>query len=301
MIFISRIYKAFYVVILFTLSSCFIAAQEYKKIPGDTTLENALLWKISRPDLSQDSYLYGTLHIICTDYVDTPFVLTNALNSCKKLVLEIADSALSMPTYITPIKDLVGKWYFKEIKKAITTVYPAEPDTGKKYRLRPRAYVDIILGGERNCPITSFENILILLATGNKIPRGGLETNRDRDSLELFAKLSLKQQAWRLEDFIDNKENNKRVWEKSLAYYKQHDITTLYVISNYLFSFNGFPVQADRSNTVLAQRNKLWVPRMEQMMKEGPVFFAVGSAHLAGGYGLISLLRQKRYTLTPLF
>jgi uncharacterized protein YbaP (TraB family) len=300
MIFIFRTYKVFYVVVLFVLSSYAATAQEYKKIPGDTTLEKALLWKISRSDLPQDSYLYGTLHIICTNYVDTPFVLTNALNSCKKLVLEITDSGLPISTYTTPIKDLVGKWYFKEIKKAITAVYPAEPDTGKKYRLPPRAYVDIMLGGERNCQITSLENILILLA-GNEIPQGGLETNRDRDSLELFAKLSLKQQAWRLEDFIDNMEPNKRLWEKTLTYYKQHDINNLYVISNYLFSFKGFPIQSDFSKTLLAQRNKLWIPRMEQIMKEGPIFFAVGCSHLAGGYGVISLLRQKGYTLTPLF
>jgi uncharacterized protein YbaP (TraB family) len=39
---------------------------------------------------------------------------------------------------------------------------------------------------------------------------------------------------------------------------------------------------------------------MEKLMMENSTFIAVGAAHLVGEKGVISLLRQKGYTLKPL-
>lgn len=39
--------------------------------------------------------------------------------------------------------------------------------------------------------------------------------------------------------------------------------------------------------------------RMEEHMKEMPVFTAVGAGHLPGQKGIIQLLRNKGYSVTP--
>jgi uncharacterized protein YbaP (TraB family) len=55
----------------------------------------------------------------------------------------------------------------------------------------------------------------------------------------------------------------------------------------------------DFDELLVDMRNKNWIPIMEEKMKAGPVFFAVGAGHLAGKNGVIPLLMRAGYTLTP--
>ncbi len=48
-------------------------------------------------------------------------------------------------------------------------------------------------------------------------------------------------------------------------------------------------------NDLIVQRNKNWIPVIEETTKLKPTFFAVGAAHLAGEEGVIKLLRKKGY------
>ena len=51
---------------------------------------------------------------------------------------------------------------------------------------------------------------------------------------------------------------------------------------------------------LLVNRNKNWIPIMEEMMSEKPTFFAVGAGHLGGSLGVVALLRKAGYVLKPL-
>jgi uncharacterized protein YbaP (TraB family) len=53
-------------------------------------------------------------------------------------------------------------------------------------------------------------------------------------------------------------------------------------------------------NAILFKRNAAWASGIPEMIKKQSIFFAVGAAHLAGPEGVINLLREKGYTLTPL-
>ena len=50
---------------------------------------------------------------------------------------------------------------------------------------------------------------------------------------------------------------------------------------------------------LLQQRNVAWMPKLERQIKQGPTVIAVGAAHLYGGSGLIVLLRERGYKVTP--
>jgi uncharacterized protein YbaP (TraB family) len=50
---------------------------------------------------------------------------------------------------------------------------------------------------------------------------------------------------------------------------------------------------------LLANRNRTWISIMESAMKQGTQIFAVGAGHLPGKDGVINLLRQAGYTVTP--
>src|SRR5690606_31477486 len=51
--------------------------------------ENALLWEISGNDLSQPSYLFGTVHIACQGEVEMRPELQSAFDETEQLILEM--------------------------------------------------------------------------------------------------------------------------------------------------------------------------------------------------------------------
>jgi uncharacterized protein YbaP (TraB family) len=52
-------------------------------------------------------------------------------------------------------------------------------------------------------------------------------------------------------------------------------------------------------NQLLPVRNQLWAARMPAIMETKATFFGVGCGHLSGKEGLVNLLRQKGYQVTP--
>jgi uncharacterized protein YbaP (TraB family) len=51
----------------------------------------------------------------------------------------------------------------------------------------------------------------------------------------------------------------------------------------------------------LNHRNESWIPEIEKLVKLQPTFIAVGAAHLGGEKGVLNLLRQKGYSIEPIF
>jgi len=48
------------------------------------------------------------------------------------------------------------------------------------------------------------------------------------------------------------------------------------------------------------KRNLEWLPKIEKMVKSKPSFVAVGVSHLEGEKGLLNLLKQKGFSVTPI-
>lgn len=86
----------------------------------------------------------------------------------------------------------------------------------------------------------------------------------------------------------------KKDFNDAITAYKKEDITTsvnLLTKEEYM----------DQNATYLMQikRNKDWVEKMPKMMAERSNLFAIGAAHLTNDYGVIYLLKQKGYSVTP--
>jgi len=55
----------------------------------------------------------------------------------------------------------------------------------------------------------------------------------------------------------------------------------------------------DRFHRMLTRRNRIMVESIESYIAQTPTFIAVGSGHLGGEYGIISLMRDRGYVVTP--
>ncbi len=65
--------------------------------------------------------------------------------------------------------------------------------------------------------------------------------------------------------------------------------------------FESFKDYPELLNQLIVQRNKNWVPKIEEFLNhKGNVLVVVGAAHLIGNRGVIEMLRQKGYVVEQL-
>jgi hypothetical protein len=64
-------------------------------------------------------------------------------------------------------------------------------------------------------------------------------------------------------------------------------------------SFGSADAAAMYGRYMLDERNAAWLPRLDQILTDGNAVVVVGAMHFPGPTGLIALLREKGYTVTP--
>lgn len=261
--------------------------------------EKSLLWKISGNGLEQESYLFGTIHLICQDKFKMEERILNALNKSKKIALEIDMSDQNM---MMEMQRLSVNADFKNIKDEF------EPEQGKavdeflqnKYGvgleqlgvLKPFVLSTMILTKMMPCEeISSYEMFFVQNAQDGEIPMVGLETIADQ--VKLFDHIPLETQLNDIGDLVTDG-NGIQEFESLVAAYLNEDIELLYelITKNEMFHNYG--------DILLVDRNQKWIPIIEDLIREETTFIAVGSGHLASETGVIQLLRDAGYEVEPI-
>jgi uncharacterized protein YbaP (TraB family) len=76
--------------------------------------------------------------------------------------------------------------------------------------------------------------------------------------------------------------------------YKKYDMKKIAEISEFINENDSVRYV---QNKLLGERNRNWMEKILQAIQEKPAFIAVGTRHLPGKNGLITLLRQEGYTV----
>jgi uncharacterized protein YbaP (TraB family) len=267
-----------------------VGAQE-----GEVVLENALLWEVKGNGLPTSSYLFGTIHLLCKDEMQLPETVISKLRQSETIYFEVnleqhTDSALYAFVQGRTLKELVGKRYYKQIKEKTATRFPYSDDTLN--RLHPWVAAMMVTTSSLECETTSIEKLLEYQARRYGKPIKGLESYISHFTIN--GTLTLEQQAADLKAAIDQSNMAGIARIRSIGLYKNKDITAMYTSSAYRQG-----VRTPKSKHMLDERNQLWLPVIEAAMQQSTTFFAFGAAHLAGANGIIHLLRQQGYTITP--
>jgi len=105
-------------------------AAEPSYAPSET--DTALLWRISGPGVAQESYLFGTIHIIPEEDYFLPTGMVAALNDADEVVFEIDPRQMQDPMAImglmskinmrgdTSLEDLLTKEQYDEVEAYFT-------------------------------------------------------------------------------------------------------------------------------------------------------------------------------------
>jgi uncharacterized protein YbaP (TraB family) len=265
----------------------------------DSAYPKTFLWEISGNGLTVPSYLYGTVHVICETDAEMPEVLKQKIKGSKNLYLECLPlkKTDSIPKEVllqgdTTLMELVGEHYYGMIEKLLDKQTGfRRPDLLNK--LKPFYVGRILESIAMPCHTVSYENVFMDLAKEEKIPIKGLESTKEH--MDVVDNLSLKMQVFQLKIQLENPDLKVKGIQQMLELYKQKELLKLY---NKTMLANRFEKKFKPG--LIDDRNVLWIPKMVRAMKNEMSFFAVGCAHLPGQNGVINLLRDEGYTVTPI-
>jgi uncharacterized protein YbaP (TraB family) len=263
--------------------------------------EYTLLWKITGKDLSAPSYLFGTMHLKDKRVYSLSDSVLVKLNVCRAFAMEIhPDSVLGE--------------VFSEIFKSDTA------QTSNPFRnvLSAREYdeLDKQLQKEAGISLERLKNKsprLINLLINKKLPEAEDKPTFLDGHLYYLARLAHKKVIGL--EFLNEQlpeqggataeqklEEIKQQLKKNYQKQSMDQLIALYRTGNAeeLFRYvHGNASPQDPVIQELAHRNHTMTGRIVQHIHQQSTFIAVGAAHLAGQEGIVRLLQQKGYTVTP--
>ena len=265
-------------------------------------LENALLWEISKKGSDNKSYLYGTIHLSCTSELSDN--VNNALESSEKVFLEIKmddpelqnkvmanvfmkDSS-SLLNLLTPEKYAVVDTFFQKNMNMSAVQLD---------KIKPIFSQTMLMPLFVSCTNAQAIDAMVMnKAKENGLEIFGLETIEDQ--LAVFDEISYQEQADMLYDLaVMGIDSVKVLFDDMSAVYDNKEINkfqTMMKDKRYMsFSNDKF------TDALLKDRNEKWMTTIMSEMSNQSTFFAVGSGHLAGEYGVLRLLQQQGYKVKP--
>jgi uncharacterized protein len=280
-----------------------LSATAQKSVPKNDY--NTLLWQISGNGLSQPSYLFGTIHMLCKDDAVLSDSLKNVIRNCKDVYLEVdMDNIFEMMGLLksmkmrndTTLADLMDKKDYDRVKKYFQEKSGLIPFSMLE-TYKPLLAVSTLAESAVPCEsAVAMEQLIMEEAKRNNKNIKGLETMAYQAGI--FDSIPYKIQAEQLIKYVDSSsvENDQESKEfKELAdAYKQQDLKKLEELSNK----NDIGI-SNFTDILLYNRNRNWVEKLKSLLPAKALLIAVGAGHLPGEKGVINLLRKAGYTVKP--
>lgn len=277
--------------ILFTFNACRV----------NETIENegssSLLWKISGNNLTDTSYLYGTIHIQDKRIFAYGETVQRALDQSNQVAVEVLldqinpasimkvmfmqDSTLDMLLSEAEYNKL------EEVYKEITGVGLATAKTMKPFFISANIIQQL---APRDMPVP-LDLFFINEARKEDKDVIGLETLEEQ--IAIIDGLSYTAQAKMLVESMEDVDEIKAQFNELIEAYLSMD-------SKKVVELTEDPsMPAAFMEELLNKRNKIMVERMIDPIRTNSTFVAVGAAHLYGNDGIVALLKDKGYMVEP--
>ena len=279
----------------------FMATAKDNLANGNIHLKNSLLWKITGNEITEPSYLYGTMHLLCDKSITEKTKVQNAVDATKKLYLEVdmfnpneAMSIMKLMAGETKIKDL------EDTDKKALLLELADKHLGMNGAMIENTTIFMVFSmmaykSIDDCALpSSVEETLESKFKNDRSKIAGLETMaqqmqfiKDSEVANLDNTILGLQEFDEMKDMIDDLSE----------YYMSENITELYAMMTEPSDLYTQEYLDKMMEILLVKRNKNWVQQIPEIASKQPTFFGVGAGHLPGKNGVINLLRQKGYTV----
>ncbi|MBL0359034.1 MAG: TraB/GumN family protein [Chitinophagaceae bacterium] len=286
--------------------SCIVLFFSCKGQPKQSSLvsntdNNSLLWEVSGNGLKQNSYLFGTFHLMCKGDIVISNQLKAAIGNAATVYMELDmdDPAVMMGGLLMmnmkngkKLKDL----YTEEEYNKLNKFFKDSLSTPLTFLQSIKPYFLVAMLYPKMMPCKTVSGVaeeLMKVAKTQQKEINGLETMEFQASV--FDSIPYEEQAKELIKSIDSLNIYAKYFDTMVNVYKSQQLAAM----QNLFNKSEFGME-EHQDILLDNRNKNWVIQLKEIMKKQPVFVAVGAGHLVGEKGLIELLRNQGYTLRPL-
>jgi uncharacterized protein len=278
---------------------CFTAGAQVKS----NTDSNTLLWRISGKGLTQPSYLFGTIHMLCASSLDLSDSLKGAIANTKEVYLELdMDNIIELMGVMSKMKmkgdttlaDLLSPEEYTRVKDFFRE-RPSVIPFALLEKYKPMLAASSLMESDMSCenPV-SMEQLIMTQAKADRKKLRGLETMAFQ--LSIFDSIPYKLQAKQLLNYVERygKDDEKAQYQELISAYMNQQLDKLGSLSQ----------QDDMGlenfmDLLVYNRNRNWVKKLDGILADKAVVVAVGAGHLPGEKGLISLLRKAGYTVEP--
>lgn len=265
-------------------------------------IENSLLWEISGNGIEEPSYIFGILKFIPADDFYFPEYADEKLKTCKTLATETeldhhARHELNKAAHLESHKGLDDYLSKDEFNKLISIFENKLSISDYKFNVVYKKFKPVMLSTTMT-RLSLGENVkyyeLELIDRANSIGLTTEALEHVENEIEALNKINLEDQVASLKHTIENFDQQLADYDELVKYYKNGDLHntleyTMHPIENH----------SDYEEHFVYGRNQDWIPKIESLIKDQPTFFAIGASHLSEERGIINLLLQKGYTLTP--
>lgn len=284
---------------VFVCTSAVISQAQVKPKKAQAAAETpGLLYKITGKDLKKPSYLFGTVHIICTPDMFPMEKLNAYLGETEQLIMELdMDDAAEMQAMqkgiLIPngktLSDVLTPEQLAKVDELFKNILGVPVEQVKS--VRPLMLQMMLITSPKVIGCSSpdsYEIAFMKAAAAKKMPVVGLETVASQ--FEVLDAQPLETQAKQLYETALDPQKSFDEFKKLLETYKMQNSDALYeLIESQMGNDREF------QSRLLDLRNKAWIPKIEKSIAEKSSFIAVGGGHLGGKNGVINLLRAKGY------
>jgi len=258
--------------------------------------KNTLLWKISGDKLPGDSYLFGTMHVRDERAFLYQTQVYEKIDLCETFATEFSleeiqtgaqANSMDLPDGQT-LDQLLSEKQYQKLEKLFNKLMGVDL---KHFNtslpiLVSNILTEAIMSSERT---VSIDQDLWNYARENGKIVLGVETYQEQ--IDILHKISIEYQIKSLNYTVKNWKNHHKQVQKLTKLYQEANINKLYKASK-----KG--LQGLRK-ILLYDRNTRMAKRIADMAKEQTICAAIGAAHLAGGKGVLRLLKKEGLKVSP--
>lgn len=263
--------------------------------------DGALLWQITNENNSDTSHLFGTMHMIESEFYIFPDKLKILVKNSDAIVMELPGlpSPYEMLKYVVLKDDTLWKYFGEGQEDSLMTWIEEFTNYDRSMvkdvfsQMKPFALIQLTTASQFKGKVESYEMDFTEIAKADSIKIIGLETVADQ--MKIFDDITIEEQVEMLMATVRDPDANKDILESMQSTYYSQEIDKLYQ----LIHKEGGTI-AEKEDAFLTDRNKNWIETLKDILPDSNLFIAVGAGHLGGPKGVIRLLQKEGYTLTPI-
>lgn len=262
--------------------------------------DNSLFWKVSGKNLNEPSYLFGTFHLMGSDFTDSLTIVMDAFDQAKTLAGEmVLDESMSMRIMQvaimkdTTLRELLSEETYNKTDSWVKELTGMELGMLDKFNpsMIQMLITAMIQQKINKATVTPMDLHFQNLAKGNKKVEG-LESFEEQVDV-LFNHTTYEAQARHLEEFVNERDSSEHLVKVMNRMYREQDLDGL------MQMFFESSYSTAEKEALLDSRNKKWIQPLSELFAEQSTFVAVGALHLPGKNGVVALLRREGYTVEP--